>query len=81
MKKNTILVLGLVLGLALAGTAFAGTDNGNGNGGNNNGNGNGKGGTPPAAPEPGLLLMVASGLALGGGYLVWRSKQKHASAM
>ena len=30
---------------------------------------------PPAAPEPGLLLMVACGLALGGGYLVWRNKQ------
>ena len=30
---------------------------------------------PPATPEPGLLLMAVSGLALGGGYLAWRSKQ------
>ena len=79
MKTNTTLAVGLIIGLTLAGTALAGSDNGNGNGGNNNGKGNG--GSPPAAPEPGLLLMVASGLALGGGYLLWRSKQKNAPAM
>ena len=36
---------------------------------------------PPAAPEPNLLLMAASGVLLVGGYIVWRRKQaKHASA-
>ncbi len=78
--SRTGLVLGLIVGMALASAAFAdagggnntdGTDNGKGNGGVNNGNGN----NTPAAPEPGIWLMAASGLALGGGYLLWRRKQ------
>ncbi|MEI8243992.1 MAG: hypothetical protein WCI17_12040 [bacterium] len=76
------------MGLALAGTAFAdagggnpsdGTDNGIGNGGVNNGGGNnngnnggGNGNNTPAAPEPGQLLMAATGVMLVGGYIVWR---------
>ena len=31
--------------------------------------------TPPAAPEPSLLLMATVGLALGGCYIMWRRKQ------
>jgi hypothetical protein len=30
---------------------------------------------PPPTPEPGLLLMAISGLALGGGYVLWRRRQ------
>ena len=72
-SSRTALMLGIVIGMALASTAFAQ----NGGVGNGNGNGNGKhgGGTPPAAPEPGLLLMAVSGVALCGGYIVWRRKQ------
>ena len=88
-SSRTILVLGLIAGIAMANMTFAdagggngssGSDNGKGNGGHNNGGGNG-GGNVPAAPEPGLMLMAASGIALGGGYIVWRRKQtKHTSA-
>jgi len=72
------LVLGMVVAMSMASAAFAdagggndshGSDNGNGNGGVNNGGGNG--GTP-AAPEPGIILMATAGIALGGGYLLWR---------
>ena len=73
MKSNssTIITLGLLIVLSFAGAALAQ----NGGVGNGNGNGNDKhGGSPPAAPEPGLLFMAASGLALGGGYIAWRRK-------
>ena len=30
----------------------------------------------PAAPEPEILVMVASGLALGGGYVLWRRRSR-----
>jgi hypothetical protein len=85
--SKTVLMLGLLVGMALAGTAFAdagggnltdGTDNGIGNGGVNNGGGNGGGNngggnnTPPAAPEPGQMLMAAAGVMLVGGYILWR---------
>ena len=74
-SSRTTLMLGIVIGMALAGTAFAQ------NGGVGNGNDKHHGGTPPAAPEPGLLLMAASGIALGGGYIMWRRKQtKHTPA-
>jgi len=80
-SKKLGLVL-LLVGMAMASTAFAdagggndskGSDNGKGNGGQNNGNGNGDG--APAAPEPGIALMVTAGVMLGGGYLVLRRRQ------
>lgn len=40
----------------------------------------GEGGDVPAAPEPGLLLMAVLGLALGGGYILWRRRQLNNSA-
>ncbi len=72
-SSRTTLVLGLIVGLALAGSALAGTDNGNGNGGHNNGKGGG--GSPPAAPEPGVWVLATAGIALGGGYILWRRRQ------
>ena len=68
-RSKVTLALVMVIGLAMAGAAVAQ----NGGVGNDNGNGNDKH-RPPAAPEPGLLLMAASGVALGGGYIVWRYK-------
>ena len=71
--SRTTQILGLMIGLTLAGAAFAYAD-GNGGVGNGNGNGNDKHGNPPAAPEPGIFLMVTAGIALGGGYILWRRR-------
>jgi len=85
-SSKMTLVLGLIASMAMASAAFAdagggnpsdGTDNGNGNGGVNNGKDKGDG--TPAAPEPGIWLMAAAGVALGGGYIVWRRKQLKSS--
>ena len=82
--SKTALVLGMIASMALASAAFAdagggnptdGTDNGKGNGGVNNGNGG-----VPAASEPGILILAVAGVALGGGYIVWRRLHLHAKA-
>ena len=70
-SSTTVLALGCVIVMALTGAATAGSDNAN----DINAQKKGKGGGVPAAPEPGLLLMAASGVALGGGYIFWRRRQ------
>jgi hypothetical protein len=56
-----------------------GNANGNGNGGGNgngNANGNANGGGPPGAPLPALgATLVGQGLALFGGYLMYRRRR------
>jgi len=51
----------LILGLSFASTALAVPVSPGDNG-------------PPAAPEPGLILMVVAGLVLGGGYILLRRR-------
>jgi len=32
---------------------------------------------PPAAPEPGILILSAIGVALSGGFVVWRRRKSN----
>ncbi len=73
MKKIAFLTTaGLVLLLSLTLTSTAMADAGGTPHEGSQGIGNVGQSDVPAAPEPGILIMAASGLALGGGYIGWR---------
>jgi len=71
MKSNSLTRLWavLVLGLTFACTALATPAASPSDGGG-----------VPSAPEPSLIVLAICGLALGGGYVLWRRRHMHKKA-